>query len=451
VPPVRSVPAASVKHPSFGLREERVAPKLAWPILLATLAVAATRAPYILFHGRFWAEEGSLHFQHMVENSSPSDLFYVQTRTGYYNAFANGATWLASLVPLLYAPLVTAWLSFGVLATVVGVALFWPSELLPNAGAKIAAAVLLAVGTLAEPEAWLNSINAQTYLGILTLLLLFTPVERISRRRFGVSLAFLAVACLSGLYSIALAPLFLIRALTERGPRRWMQAITISAIAVVQIIVFLLARSGGTLADTKVSIPGPSELVRTVGGWHLGAFVLGPTTIDALMRGLEDHSWLAALALGLTAIAVAGVLAFLLWTAPNARVPLLLLGAFVLIELLVQLGSLEQATGRYAVLPIAILTLMAIHGVATSVHPWVTKVGIGLGAVVLVAGLSGFWTRQPTLLRCQGCPQWSEEVREWQAGYTTTLAIWPYDRGSWTIELQHEPSQSEQDQDNPPD
>ncbi len=440
---------ASAKHPSSGLREERVTPGAAWSILLGTLAIAATRAPYVLLHGRFWAEEGSLHFQHMANNASPLDLFYVQTRTGYYNAFANGATWLASLVPLLYAPLVTAWLSFGVLATVVGVALFWPSELLPIAGAKIAAAVLLAVGTLAEPEAWLNTINAQTYLGILTLLLLFTPVERIGRKRFGVSLALLALACLSGLYSIALAPLFVIRAVTERGRRRWVQAATISAVAVVQIIVLVLARSSGNLADTKLSIPGPSELARTVGGWHLGAFVLGPTTIDTLMQGLEDRSWLAAFALGVTALAVAGSLLFLLWTAPNARVPLLLVGAFVLVELLVQLGSLEEATGRYAVLPIAILTLMAIHGAATSVHPWAPKVGVGLCAIVLVAGLSGFWTRQPTLLRCQGCPQWSDEVREWQAGNTTTLAIWPYDRGSWTIELHHDPPQSEHDQKSP--
>jgi hypothetical protein len=435
MPPVESVAAASEQRDRSWFRDERVPPKVAWAVLAGVVLVALARSPYLLFEGRFWAEEGSLHFQHMFDNASPGDLFFVQTRTGYYNAFANLSTWLASLAPILYAPLVTAWLSLGVLAMVAGVALFWPSELLPVAGAKIAAGVLLVVGTLAEPEVWLNTINAQTYLAVLTLLLLFTPVAELSRRRFGVSVAMLVLAGFSGLYSIALTPLFLVRAITERTRRRWVQAVTLGVVAVVQVVVFLVSRSSGELAETKVSVPGASELVRTVGGWHIGAFLLGPARVDSLMQSLEDGSWLAAAALALIAFAVVALLGLLLWRAPNVRVPLLLLGAFVLIELLVQLGSLEQATGRYVVLPIAILTLAAIHGAATCAHPRVAMVGVGLCVVVLIAGLSSFWTRQPTLLRCEDCPEWRVQVRAWEAGGSGRIDIWPYDRGEWVVQL----------------
>jgi hypothetical protein len=420
------------------LRDEHVAPKVAWSIFGLVLLVAVVRSPYLLVQGRFWAEEGSLHFQHMLDRAAPGDLFYVQTRTGYYNAFANISTWFASVAPILYAPLVTAWLSLGLLATVVAVALFWPSELLPNAGAKIAAAGLLVVGTLAEPEAWLNTINAQVYLAVLTLLLLFTPVATVSRGRFVLSALMLAVAGLSGLYSIALAPLFVVRAATERTRRRWAQAATIGVVAAIQAVVFAFSRASGELAETKVSIPGVSELVRTVGGWHIGAFVLGPARIESLMRSLEEGSWMAAAALTVVALAVAALLVALLWKAPNARVPLLLLGAFLLTELLVQFGSLEQATGRYAVMPIAILTLAAIHGAATSAHPRIALVGVGLVALVLVAGLSGFWTRQPTLLRCDDCPGWRTQVHEWQAGGPAQIDIWPYDRGDWVVQLRRD-------------
>lgn len=138
------------------LRGEQVPRGIRWVVLAFTVLLAASRAPYILIHGRFWAEEGTLHFAHMYGDGFPNDILYVQTRTGYYNFFANIGSWLASNVPLLYAPLVTTWLSFGVVVLVVWVAIAWPSDLLPIAGAKLAAAMLLVVGTLAHAEVWLD-------------------------------------------------------------------------------------------------------------------------------------------------------------------------------------------------------------------------------------------------------------------------------------------------------
>jgi hypothetical protein len=70
-------------------------------VLYAALMVAAfTRAPYLLLHGRFYAEEGSLHFPHMVEHPGLKSLLYVQTRTGYWNFFCDVATWVAAKAPL---------------------------------------------------------------------------------------------------------------------------------------------------------------------------------------------------------------------------------------------------------------------------------------------------------------------------------------------------------------
>src|SRR5215475_3533867 len=88
------------------LREPRV-PGLHQVIVLAGLfLVAISRAPYVLTHGRFYAEEGSIYYPHMRDGS----IWFVAKSVGYIYGFLNGATWLAARVPIEHAPLVTAWL-----------------------------------------------------------------------------------------------------------------------------------------------------------------------------------------------------------------------------------------------------------------------------------------------------------------------------------------------------
>src|SRR5215470_16551381 len=101
--------------------------------LAALLVVAISRAPYVLTRGRFFAEEGSIYYPHMRDGS----IWYVAKSVGYIYGFLNGATWLAARVPIEHAPLVTAWLSLGLVMVVAWAALAVPSDLLPNAGARL--------------------------------------------------------------------------------------------------------------------------------------------------------------------------------------------------------------------------------------------------------------------------------------------------------------------------
>ena len=50
-----------------------------------------------------------------------------------------------------------------------------------------------------------------------------------------------------------------------------------------------------------------------------------------------------------------------------------------------------------------------------------------------VFGLSNFWTYQPAILRCRGCPDWAQQVRQWQQGRSNRLESWPYP--AWYIPL----------------
>jgi hypothetical protein len=93
------------------------------------------------------------------------------------------------------------------------------------------------------------------------------------------------------------------------------------------------------------------------------------------------------------------------------------------------------AAGRYVVVPIAILVLMAVHG-TNSPNRFAAGIAAAVCVVTFVAGIGTFWTRQPATLRCVRCPEWQQEVRAWRAGKSKVLVIWPYDTGvRWVIRL----------------
>lgn len=397
------------------------------------LLVAASRAPYALLHGRFWAEEGSIHFRHMALHDGVGTLLFFSNRTAYLNLFANLATRAAADAPMPRAPLVTGWLSFGLLGVVLWVALFWPSELLTTTAARIAAATLLVVGTLAAPEVWLNSMGAQTYLGLLTVLLLFVVVAQLDRVRLALGSGLVAVAGLSGIYSCVLAPLFVWRAWRDRSRRRIVFAAVISAAALVELVVISKAKSSGDVAPTKLRVRGFGPLIRDFAGRHLAGFLVGADNATSIVQRSHGAGGLVVLSLG--GLAVIVFVGFLLSHVRPRTVPLLLAAAFVLEEVMILYGANNGAGGRYTVVPIGILILMFVHATTHADRSWIRQVAVATCVVVLLFGVTAFWTYQPSNLRCHDCPSWTEQVATWQAGRTNQLAIWPYP--GWHIELRH--------------
>jgi hypothetical protein len=398
-------------------------------LLGSLLLVAASRSPYLLLHGRFWAEEGSIYFVHMKHEG----FWYVARPVGYFYAFANIAAWLAARVPLEDAPLVTAWLSLAVIAALVWASLWLPSELLPNAGAKTTAAVLLVVGPLAIPVVWLNATNVQTYLGILAILFLFVDVDAVARGTFLVIVVLLGLAGLSGLYAAALAPLFIFNAVRDPTRRRIVLAALIAVCAVLQLIVVQISRASGDLAQGRLSFHGFGSIARDLSASHFGTFVFGVSLANRIHGNSRVYTVAGLVALSLFGLLLGTLLLSILAVVPSARVAGLLVLAFALEETLVVFGSRRSPTGRYAVVPIAILVLIAIHGLTAG--RWASRLSATLCLAALIAGCSVFWTANPSVLRCVNCPEWSQQVDAWRAGGPNVLVIWPYQQRKWRIRL----------------
>ena len=77
-------------------RAEALTPR-AWLALFDLLAIL--RSPHLLLNGRFWAEEGSVHFAHAHTEGGFAGLTFVDQRAGYLNLLPNVGTWLATFVP----------------------------------------------------------------------------------------------------------------------------------------------------------------------------------------------------------------------------------------------------------------------------------------------------------------------------------------------------------------
>jgi hypothetical protein len=208
--------------------------------------------------------------------------------------------------------------------------------------------------------------------------------------------------------------------------------------ALLQIAIAFALRTSGDVSSKKLVFRGIGSVARATAGWHVAGFLFGHQNA----RTLIDHtrSKLGLVVLCVFAVGVLVFIATLLAHTPNARITLLLGSALLLEEVLVNYGAGNIAGGRFAVVPIGILTLMMVHGAATARPRWLARAGAVLCGIVFAFGLSGFWTYQATTLRCINCPRWDTQVRQWRAGQTDRLAIWPYP--AWFITLRHRGSRT---------
>lgn len=75
-------------------------------ILIIAIALIILRHFDFFINPRFWAEEGSVYFLNAYIHGFSSLWFGHQ---GYFSIIPNISTYLATLVPLEYAPIVTTW------------------------------------------------------------------------------------------------------------------------------------------------------------------------------------------------------------------------------------------------------------------------------------------------------------------------------------------------------
>ena len=393
-----------------------------WLPLAAFALLICVRMPDIILQGRFWAEEGPQFFANAWVAPPLTALF--TSYGGYLNLVANAATLAARWsVPLAWAPYVT-------IVTGLAFQLCPPLLLLTARDAWLqpihvrVAAVLLLLLVPCSEEIWLQTLHCQFELLLCCALILALDETTGTRAWFALGLLFLAP--LTGVVSIVLLPLFLLRTTIDISFRRLGQTLVLAVPALVQMLFFfhVVPNRGYSLH--------PGLLLCIVTIRHLALPFLGVREANQIAASLRAS--LAAGHLPLFAVILPVMFGLLLAGASVWRYRIgaafWLLAAGILIALVsytCALGGMEPLLGgvydqgRYVIVPQSLVSL-TILALASVRKGWLKKSMWLMVFWLLFAGAYAFAEASPPAAHGMS---WRQEVAAWRGDPHHVLRLWP--------------------------
>jgi hypothetical protein len=264
-----------------------------WGMLLAA-ALIVSRRPDAVMHAQFWAEDGKLFYADVYNRGLLATLAVPQA--GYFQELPTLAAGVARLVPLAFAPLAMNTIAIAIRVLPVGLLLCARAERIsPDVRVRgLLAALYIALP--GSPESNANVDNALWYLATAAVIVLMLRPSRSTRV---LDIGIVTLCSVTGVFSIALAPLaFLYRRWRgETAVPRPMLVILAAGAAVQLLALFVLEYHlpSGFGAAPRPSVP----LQATVPGFFQ---ILGARVIAEPLLG-------NSVALTATTAAVLGVLA----------------------------------------------------------------------------------------------------------------------------------------------
>lgn len=418
-------------------------------ILLLVIIFSFYRSPYIFFNPRFVAEEASQHFLYAINNSFFNNLIFYDKAAGYYNLTPNILTWFSTLLPLEFAPYFTVYGSFLIILFLIYIILFRQSDLFDTNGKKILGAILLFISPPFIPEIWINSINSQVYLCLISILILF--MKNLSDNQKYVNHSILLISGLSGIYTCALFPLYFFKFYFNKVKYNFINLIILIFSNVIQLSLVLNSTINNSLHRTVLKIDfSDNMLVNFVYNIILKPFLGRDLThwIWIKISNLNNNYffWIALLFIFFLLILSFNLKKIYNFIKINHTSNYLII-IFFLISSVVIFGSLEnQLGGRYAVIPGVILILIALDILFKSRNIMLSTF---LSTIILISVISGLFEFRPNykfnlrnpdsnylkFLDCINCPEWKNEVIRWRNDNKRPIRLWPYPSKQFILKI----------------
>ena len=367
---------------------------LIWLILLG---ITVLRQPALFTFPRLWAEEGSVYLAHALTHGPWAAL--TSAHLGYYSLLPTLATLLS---PVAQAPVITILFALGWQLATLALILHSPSRVLPDLPTR--AAFCAALILVSPPEIWLNTINAQHWAAVGVFVMLFSDIPQ-GRGRFG-QLAYLAIACLTGVPALLFAVYLPIRAMLERDRH----LITASLVTVLCLCVQAAAFIGTDTTGDVTRFP-MDQL----------AFFAKHLLATMLWTGAELFRLVHILPRGIVfAALLALILAFALAHRRAPKVLLLTLAPTLTYAIIATLASDGMTGGpRYGFPATAFLLLVLFHFAGHLPRPAAT--------VVLAAGmvLQVPWFLDMAYVHDPAWPTWSEQLAGRDPAQPWPMEAWP--------------------------
>ncbi|MEO5358584.1 MAG: hypothetical protein H7844_14985 [Nitrospirae bacterium YQR-1] len=207
-------------------------------ILLVLAFVIVLRAPVLLTNPSFFSEEGLAYFKYAYENSFIKSLFVVQPDRGYFEIFTNVAMAMASVVPLKYAPHVSATMAFCAQLIPLAVVLWGRSFFFDNYIKKIVT-LLIIIFIISTGQIWITARHSQFFFLLVTFLILIADVQGETKLKVWIYRLLVLTGGLAGVTSCYLTPVYVYRAVAGKCREYIIQAAILIFTSLLQIAVIL--------------------------------------------------------------------------------------------------------------------------------------------------------------------------------------------------------------------
>ena len=428
-------------------------------VVAAVVLIHLWRSPDVMLNGRFWAEEGTMWWEHARSHGLISNLLYVPDLAGYLMLNTNVSFVLASFAPLRFEPLVVTWLALFTAASVPLMYLWLSSgSSFPKRLAIVS--FLVAGAPLLEPEVFSNAINAQIFLGLGAVVILGFDIDQ--SKGAWLTGFYLFIAGLSGMYAAVMAPLFIGKAIlfgvydngSELSPklnslglrtklfsarRAWVQASVLTLTLFVQLAIFWFQRSAGKVYSTKATkFPSHTAIERFAESNFHSFFGNREGATNVLVNGGLGASGLTVVGAVLVAVIVVSVKNLLTLKLDSYSWSVLSL-AFAVGTVFVLVGFADSYPhSRYQVLTSAILGLVILEMV-TMVASKIRFAAPLLCGILLLSSVRAIPDDSREFITCppEKCATWSLQIDEVQAGTRSQYQFWPFS-GPWTVDSMSE-------------
>lgn len=389
---------------------------------IVLIIIVFYRSPYIFLEGRFQAEEGYIWYRNVFLNGPLDTLFFVSGFSGYINLWMNLAAFFSSFVSILNAPLITVYFAFILLVYIFIYILNSNSDLFPNNNYKYLGCMIVLFSPVMTAEVWMNSLNAMSYLGILTFLILF---EKNNSKFRILNYFFIFISGLSGYYASALVPLFLLKFLKFKNQQNFTQFLIILLSSTVQFFTTFYFKLTQEIASERFFMT--YEKLQN----YLYNVVLKS------MFGREISQKLISLINFELLILILLITAFLLFITliriiinKKDHVLNFILISFLIQSFLILFGSAYKdfVGGRYAVCAGVILSFVIMRLFYLNKDNYLKYL---FGILMFIFLSSGFLeykllNQYPQFLACIDCPNWENEISQWNNNKNYKIKIWSY-------------------------
>ena len=411
--------------------------KIGFLILISFLIYS--RSPYIFNYGRFMSLDLVYHFE-IEKLNLINSLFFVDYSARYLNLISNISSIISTrFFDLENAQYVAVYLSLIIYFIILHKILFEESKLFSNQIQKYVFSSLIILSPVMSFEIWLNAINLQVYLGLLTILILFLNSEKTKK---SINYFLLIICGLSGIYSCALTPLFFWNYLRQKTKYSFICFFILFLCSIIQLSLIYISAFKVEIGSSNTALmldfskyESISFIYNTVIRAFLGSsfpkfiFELFGLNLKTIItnENLKDLLFLISIFIFIILISFT-FRVFSNLKHENKFVFTYLTLIFFILSFVVIFGGVSDSLhGRYSALPGITTVLMVLYVASNLKKTFLKNLSIIFISCSLIFGFYDYRLKNYLVyLDCINCPNWKMEVKKYKNDNNYRPNAWPY-------------------------